>query len=232
MAIYSLDVLLFLFGTSLLFHVQFWLLLPDLHIACLFKDIQTLILEPGNLLPVGQKGLCIIDVILPTFRCKREAGVAQVDSIKTYEPLEVRALSWQNEEAEEKGGRSRVGELRAWLKCAELWLAGKQGGLSKASRSSGWYSTASQQETWLQAFHSRKLYSANSSRELASRFFQGLLTRTQAGWRLGSGLKPAAETSQADPDSSPTEWWDIFLYIYIYYFFFKLLILWYLVQQQ
>ena len=29
--IYSLDVLLFLFGTSRLFHVQFWLLLPDLH---------------------------------------------------------------------------------------------------------------------------------------------------------------------------------------------------------
>ena len=32
MTIYSLDVLLFLFGTSLLFHVQFKLLLPDLHI--------------------------------------------------------------------------------------------------------------------------------------------------------------------------------------------------------
>ena len=31
MTIYSLDVLLFLFGTSLLFHVQFYLLLPDLH---------------------------------------------------------------------------------------------------------------------------------------------------------------------------------------------------------
>ena len=30
---YSLDVLLVLFGTSLLFHVQFWLLLPDLHIG-------------------------------------------------------------------------------------------------------------------------------------------------------------------------------------------------------
>src|SRR5574341_2243278 len=29
--IYSLDVFLFLFGTSLLFHVQFYLLLPDLH---------------------------------------------------------------------------------------------------------------------------------------------------------------------------------------------------------
>ena len=28
---YSLDVLLFLYGTSLLFHVQFYLLLPDLH---------------------------------------------------------------------------------------------------------------------------------------------------------------------------------------------------------
>ena len=28
---YSLDVLLFLFGTSLLFHVKFWLLLPYLH---------------------------------------------------------------------------------------------------------------------------------------------------------------------------------------------------------
>ena len=31
MAINSLDVLLFLFGTSVLFHVQFQLLLPDLH---------------------------------------------------------------------------------------------------------------------------------------------------------------------------------------------------------
>ena len=31
MTIYSLDVLLFLFGTSLLFYVQFQLLLPDLH---------------------------------------------------------------------------------------------------------------------------------------------------------------------------------------------------------
>ena len=31
MIIYSLDVLLFLFGTSLLFHIQFSLLLPDLH---------------------------------------------------------------------------------------------------------------------------------------------------------------------------------------------------------
>ena len=31
MTVYSLDVLLFLFGTSLLFHVQFELLLPDLH---------------------------------------------------------------------------------------------------------------------------------------------------------------------------------------------------------
>ena len=31
MTIYSLDVLLSQFGTSLLFHVQFWLLLPDLH---------------------------------------------------------------------------------------------------------------------------------------------------------------------------------------------------------
>ena len=31
MTTYSLDVLLFLFGTSLLFHVQFKLLLPDLH---------------------------------------------------------------------------------------------------------------------------------------------------------------------------------------------------------
>ena len=28
---YSLEILLFLFGTSLLFHVQFYLLLPDLH---------------------------------------------------------------------------------------------------------------------------------------------------------------------------------------------------------
>ena len=33
MTIYSLDVLLFLFGTSLLFHVQFQLLLPDMHIG-------------------------------------------------------------------------------------------------------------------------------------------------------------------------------------------------------
>ena len=31
MTVYSLDILLFLFGTSLLFHVQFELLLPDLH---------------------------------------------------------------------------------------------------------------------------------------------------------------------------------------------------------
>ena len=31
MTIYSLDILLFLFGTSLLFHIQFYLLLPDLH---------------------------------------------------------------------------------------------------------------------------------------------------------------------------------------------------------
>ena len=31
MTIYSLDILIFLFGTSLLFHVQFELLLPDLH---------------------------------------------------------------------------------------------------------------------------------------------------------------------------------------------------------
>ena len=31
MTIYSLDILLFLFGTSVLFHVQFSLLLPDLH---------------------------------------------------------------------------------------------------------------------------------------------------------------------------------------------------------
>ena len=31
MSIYSFHVLLFLFGTSLLFHVQFSLLLPDLH---------------------------------------------------------------------------------------------------------------------------------------------------------------------------------------------------------
>ena len=31
MTIYSLDVLLFLFGASLLFHVQIYLLLPDLH---------------------------------------------------------------------------------------------------------------------------------------------------------------------------------------------------------
>ena len=31
MTIYSLDILLFVFGTSLLFHVQFELLLPNLH---------------------------------------------------------------------------------------------------------------------------------------------------------------------------------------------------------
>ena len=33
MTIYSLDILLFLFETSLLFHVQFSLLLPDLYIG-------------------------------------------------------------------------------------------------------------------------------------------------------------------------------------------------------
>ena len=33
MTVYSLDMLLFLFGSSLLFHVQFQLLLPDLHIG-------------------------------------------------------------------------------------------------------------------------------------------------------------------------------------------------------
>ena len=33
MTIHSLDVLLFLFGISLLFHVQFYMLLPDLHIG-------------------------------------------------------------------------------------------------------------------------------------------------------------------------------------------------------
>ena len=33
MTIYSLDVFLILFGNSLLFHVQFYLLLPDLHIG-------------------------------------------------------------------------------------------------------------------------------------------------------------------------------------------------------
>ena len=33
MTIYSLDVLFFLFGTSLLFHVLFKLLLPDLYIG-------------------------------------------------------------------------------------------------------------------------------------------------------------------------------------------------------
>ena len=31
MTIYSLDELLFLFGSSLLFHVQFYLLLPEVH---------------------------------------------------------------------------------------------------------------------------------------------------------------------------------------------------------
>ena len=93
---------------------------------CLFKDIQILILEPGNLLPMGQKGLCIIDVILPTFSWKREASVAQVDSIETNEPLKVWALSQQNE-AEENGGGSRAGELRAWPKFC--WaLAGSETG--------------------------------------------------------------------------------------------------------
>ena len=33
MTIYSLDIFLFPFGTSLLFHVQFELLLPDMHIG-------------------------------------------------------------------------------------------------------------------------------------------------------------------------------------------------------
>jgi len=33
MTIYSLEVLLFLFGTSLVFYVQFYLLLPDLNIG-------------------------------------------------------------------------------------------------------------------------------------------------------------------------------------------------------
>ena len=33
MIIYTLDVLLFLFGTSLLFHVHFYLLLPNVHIG-------------------------------------------------------------------------------------------------------------------------------------------------------------------------------------------------------
>ena len=41
MTIYSLDVLLFLFGTSLLFHVQFLLLLPDLH-TDFSKDSQVI----------------------------------------------------------------------------------------------------------------------------------------------------------------------------------------------
>ena len=41
MTIYSLDTLLFLFGTSLLFHVQFWLLLPDLHtVKVMLKILQ------------------------------------------------------------------------------------------------------------------------------------------------------------------------------------------------
>ena len=82
----------------------------------------------------------------------------------------------------------------------------RQRGLSQASRGSGWYLTASQQETRLKDFHSKKRHSANSPRELASRFFQGLPTITQAGWHLGSGLKPAAETSQAEPVSSPIDW--------------------------
>ena len=38
MTIYSLDLFLFLFGTSLLFHVQFLLLLPDLHIGASLED--------------------------------------------------------------------------------------------------------------------------------------------------------------------------------------------------
>ena len=51
MTIYSLDVLLFLFGTSLLFHIQFYLLLPDLYtdfsrsIDLDYRDIECFALE-------------------------------------------------------------------------------------------------------------------------------------------------------------------------------------------
>ena len=43
MTIYSLDVLLFLFGSSLLFHVQFELLLSDLHAGFLGGRLDALI---------------------------------------------------------------------------------------------------------------------------------------------------------------------------------------------
>ena len=46
MTIYSLDVLLFLFGTSLLFHVQFYLLLPDLHIG--FSRVRSVVGKCGG----------------------------------------------------------------------------------------------------------------------------------------------------------------------------------------
>ena len=49
MTVYSLDVLLFLFGTSLLFHVQFQLLLPDLHTGFSRRSNQSILKEisPG-----------------------------------------------------------------------------------------------------------------------------------------------------------------------------------------
>ena len=53
MTIYSLDVLLFLFGTSLLFHVQFWLLLLVLH-----TDFSG-----------GRSGGLVISITLRIFHC-------------------------------------------------------------------------------------------------------------------------------------------------------------------
>ena len=49
MTIFSLYILLFLFGTSLLFHVQFQLLLPDLHTGFSRRSNQSILKEisPG-----------------------------------------------------------------------------------------------------------------------------------------------------------------------------------------
>ena len=74
MTVYSLDVLLFLFGTSLLFHVQFELLLPDLHIG--FSrgrsggDLSKLLLKGFQQLKVPVASVSdklILDVILCIF---------------------------------------------------------------------------------------------------------------------------------------------------------------------
>ena len=43
MTIYSLDELLFLFGTSLLFHVQFQLLLPDLLPDLIYQEASQVV---------------------------------------------------------------------------------------------------------------------------------------------------------------------------------------------